>query len=1268
MRFEADGPNIPDELLNARDEGRVVFFCGSGVSRACADLPDFNELTKRVLINLRASKDSDAWKVFEQAGEIEKAANVAGLFSPDRIFSLLERDFTVQDINRAVEQELSTAEDVDLTAHRTMLELSTRSDGAVRLITTNFDTLFEQCDPNVSSRGPVDLPRPDSDDWGIIHLHGRMSGKNLEATPFVLSSRSFGDAYLAGGWAREFVRSVLDNYIAVFVGYTADDPPMRYLLEGLNNNGRRSMPAYAFDPGGDETSLSSWAEKGVHAIAVENGFDALWSTLGAWASRAKDLEAWVDQVIARAENGPRNVAPHEREMFAHVVSNVAGAKKIAFLESPPPAEWLCVFDRRVRFGAPGEQGRLFTDRGPRIDPFELYKLESDPPRLLNDDGLRQTSEVPENAWSAFDVDVSRDRATSANQYAALAGPFSVRPSALQQRLWFLGCWIAKVSHQPAAAWWAARQNGLHPDIKDRIRWNRKDHQNSDAQKTISLAWRLMFEAWEHSEDHNRDVYRFKDSCNKEGWDRTQLWEFERVSAPYLKINPAYYGPAPPDLDADLHVSDLLKFDVAYPTGYNDLDIPDEWLADVVAASRNNLERAAAMEEFQSPWTHICSIEPNPNNEGDGFSRGYGLSGYSLNFLSLFRRLMELNPGQAKMEASRWGAESHVFQRLRIWSSGQVNLTSGKEAAERILFLDDDAFWNSYHERDLLLALQRRWDDFSLRNRSIISKRILRGRKQWKDEKLKEFNRRRAYDVSSRLYWLAQNGCILGFDVDVATAKYRKHTPDWSPEAADAAVEGMDGGGGWVKEDDDASLLLKLPADQVIPKALELMKRRPSRLTERKPFIGLRKEQPQLALDALMHEAGNNNFPHWAWEQFLGWSEKDDPNPLPDDVVSKAVLLLPPQEIAAMAHTVTRWIEDHSSSLMSTDAGLFDDVWNLCLDSLSSEPESMSGGSVRGSAAPEWMTEALNAPTGRLAEALFGGPDTKDRKPQQGFPEGWQRKVERLLALEGDARRLAITTFTQRLNWFYYVAPEWTDQHLLRLMKSDDAVDDHDAAWAGFLSNGKMPTVELFKQLKPELLRLPSPVAKRREGFHLEVLAAFLLIGWAPADDEPQFITDDELATTILNGSDRFRTQMLWLLERWSKEGPARWGAAIQHLFAEVWPRQKKARTPEVAKRMVELLFSQTDRFSDLASQILPLLTSFDSEDVMLPRVTKLGDPIIKNHPDAVIELLEAILPDNPDRWPYGAPEILDALQDGDLMAESRTKLLRLQRVRAGAFV
>jgi hypothetical protein len=58
LHFIADGPELPDDLLVARDEGKVIFFCGSGVSRAKADLPDFFGLARGVLDKLRALPDS----------------------------------------------------------------------------------------------------------------------------------------------------------------------------------------------------------------------------------------------------------------------------------------------------------------------------------------------------------------------------------------------------------------------------------------------------------------------------------------------------------------------------------------------------------------------------------------------------------------------------------------------------------------------------------------------------------------------------------------------------------------------------------------------------------------------------------------------------------------------------------------------------------------------------------------------------------------------------------------------------------------------------------------------------------------------------------------------------------------------------------------------------------------------------------------------------------------------------------------------------------
>lgn len=125
LRFIANGPSIPDELLLARDQGRVVFFCGSGISRAKAKLPDFFELAEAVIKALGVPADDPTMKIIAQAKVLGDLTGVDGLISADRIFGLLERDFLSRDIQKAVARALTTKGIPDLAAHHTLLRLAT---------------------------------------------------------------------------------------------------------------------------------------------------------------------------------------------------------------------------------------------------------------------------------------------------------------------------------------------------------------------------------------------------------------------------------------------------------------------------------------------------------------------------------------------------------------------------------------------------------------------------------------------------------------------------------------------------------------------------------------------------------------------------------------------------------------------------------------------------------------------------------------------------------------------------------------------------------------------------------------------------------------------------------------------------------------------------------------------------------------------------------------------------------------------------------------
>ena len=184
----------------------------------------------------------------------------------------MERDFRSQDIEAEVAAALRPPGNIDLFAHRVLLDLATTPEGKVRLVTTNFDLLFEDCKEGLEVWKPPRLPNPSRHDEmnGIIHLHGCVNNDytGSQGDEFVLSSSEFGRAYLAEGWATTFFRHVIDRYVVVFVGYTADDPPIHYLLEALNKQFGTLDGVYAFQSGtGNEAS----ANLGLEMKQVPNG-------------------------------------------------------------------------------------------------------------------------------------------------------------------------------------------------------------------------------------------------------------------------------------------------------------------------------------------------------------------------------------------------------------------------------------------------------------------------------------------------------------------------------------------------------------------------------------------------------------------------------------------------------------------------------------------------------------------------------------------------------------------------------------------------------------------------------------------------------------------------------------------------------------------------------------------------------------------------------------------------------------------------------------
>ena len=775
MRFIDNGPSIPDELLLARDQGRVVFFCGAGVSRAKAKLPDFFGLAERVVNSLGVTSDSPVHKVLKQAREVQERTNVSGLISADRLFGLLEREFYRTDIENAVAEALKS-DNPDLTAHQIMIDLATTPTGLIRLVTTNFDRLFNDCDANLNSWQPPTLPRlaRPKDLNGIVYLHGRASQdySSAEEDGFILSSAEFGRAYLAEAWATDFFKEILGKYIVVFVGYGADDPPVHYLLEALSKGRENLERIYAFQSGSHEEARAKWQHKGVEAIAYDpaDGHEALWDSLDKWAERAKNSEKWYNHIMEMAAKGPRELTAFERGLVAHVISSTEGAKRFAQAEKPPPAEWLLTFDKCCRYEKPTQTVPRW-DSDQIVDPFELYGLDSDPvPEKIASDDYYSKRELPSDVWDAFDLTHVDKADRQDSQFSYLRGHYSSNVPELCSRLRNIGIWISKVAADPVTLWWVRRQVDLHPFITGQIEWH-LDRQDLADYPEVAKAWRYWLEANEEKiESHDSDWYQLQSRVAKEGWGWEAVRNYLECLRPRLSIDSSY-GFAPIlSKSHNVNIKSIIRPTVHYPNPNDRINLPAEWLPYVLEGLRYHLQRVVQLESDIEPFSIFDCSSLTPEKDEDDYLGNNSVFILLLRIARIFEVLVQNDIAAATKEYDSWrNNNSKHFLLLRVWASRNPEIAPFDVV--EVLFgqeLDQELFWSSSFTRDSLLTLQARWQEMTVTGRSKIEARIVEGPNKWNQEDDEQFQTRRAWSVLDRLHWLSKNGCVLNCDLDAIT--------------------------------------------------------------------------------------------------------------------------------------------------------------------------------------------------------------------------------------------------------------------------------------------------------------------------------------------------------------------------------------------------------------------------------------------------------------------------------------------------------------------
>ena len=300
---------LPDELVDAHAEGRLVLFVGAGASVAeptC--LPTYRELVEKV------------------AEQSERPVCGASLEQPDMVLSQLRSDGV--DVHKRVHGLISNPpnrrEPNEL--HQAVASLATASPQA-RIVTTNYDRCLSNCLPDgVDTYEAHALPEGD-EFTGLVYLHGSVS---LPPERLVVTADDLGRHYLVNrGGAARFLESMFRNLAVLFIGYSLRDTLMDYLVRGLTSDRIYVMT--------DKPQAPQWHELDITPIDFES-HDILPGIVQDWADLSRMSMLDHQQRVRRIVSGSPPLTPDDDSYLHGIVSDTR--RRGLFISQARGIDWL----------------------------------------------------------------------------------------------------------------------------------------------------------------------------------------------------------------------------------------------------------------------------------------------------------------------------------------------------------------------------------------------------------------------------------------------------------------------------------------------------------------------------------------------------------------------------------------------------------------------------------------------------------------------------------------------------------------------------------------------------------------------------------------------------------------------------------------------------------------------------------------------------------------------------------------------------------------
>ncbi|TFW36089.1 hypothetical protein E4195_18705 [Pseudomonas putida] len=1276
MQFVVDGPDIPDELLQAQEEGRVVFFCGAGISYP-AGLPGFKGLVEQIYQSTGTTLSA-----------IEQEAFSRGQF--DATLDLLERRLPGQRL--AVRQALAQALKPKLRrqgatdTHAALLRLARSREGALRLVTTNFDCVFDTAAKRTGQAfqaysAPM-LPIPKNSRWnGLVYLHGVLPRKvdDTALNRLVITSGDFGLAYLTERWAARFVSELFRNYIVCFVGYSINDPVLRYMMDALAADrmlGETTPQAWALgdcEPGQEQSKTIEWEAKGVKPILYDvptGSYDhsALHKTLHAWGETYRDgvmgkERIVVSHALARPSASTRQDNFVGRMLWALSDKSGLPARQFAEFNPTPSLDWLLDAFSQERYQH-GDLNRFGVPTHDEIDSKLRFSLVRRPsPYSLALPMMLIYGGISASKWDALMHQIAR--------------------------------WLVRHLDDPRLIIWIVQQGGqLHDSwrglIEDRLnefarfeqegKTSELDEIRSHAPNAIPrpkmrTLWYLLLSGRVKSSWRDANPFHWKGRLRRDGLTVTLRLELRELLSPKIKLKkPFRWGDESQITSEPTHIRQLVDWELVLASDdahYMLRDLMDEgwesdlpfFLEDFQNLLRDALDLLCELGEADSrsdrSYWDLPSITPHWQNRG--FQEWVLLIELLRDAWLAVRRV---NAAHATRIAQAWFEFPYpTFKRLAFFAASQGDCIAPEQWVDWML--SDSAWWlwtsDTMREIYRLLVLQGRRLTQSEQDR--LEEAILSGppREMYRDDlEPDRWQRLVEQSVWLHLSKLKSSGLVLSVKASVILEGLARAHPEWQ-----LATNERDEFSHWMSGSGDPDYEESREVDIAPRKRRELVQWLKQPLSNKSHLYEdtwreVCRKHLLNSLFALSDLAQEGIWPVERWRKALqAWSEKG--RVLRSwRYAAPLIQNIPDAVLLDVIHSFTHWLLEVSKSISPQYEVT---LLGLCRRVLSLPIESASGMTRNGEPLNEPVTEAINHPIGHVTQVILNlwlkrEPSDNDQLPviiEPFFTEICNAQIDRF--------RHGRVLLGSRLIALFRVDRTWTEQHLLPLLNWTTSVPEAKAVWEGFLWSPRLyrPLLIAFKS---QFLETSSHYVDLGE--HAQQFAAFLTYtALGPIDGFTMDEFRDAIARLPQEGLQESAQALSQALEGASDQREDYWRNRIQPFWQHIWPKSRILATPRIAESLARLSIAANSEFPAALKSVQNWLCPLEHPHYVVRRLHESG--LCSRYPADALRLLSIIIDDQP--WvPHEVTQCLAAvvLAAPRLLQDAQyRRLLEYSRQRGG---